>query len=321
MREKRPRKKDTYRPAFCDSQFYSSHLEHFKIIAEQIKSLRLIEQVTVWVMACTGLRRPDSWFSGFQELKTPFHGTSSQNEFLISDLFKKINLTWPSKLETQIDLQTFCRTVRLSPLPQAAQNALYQFYMGQYPLEILCYEPEPLELLQLQIQGKRILTFNPDFSQWPYQKYGERDPLSFWLHDLIHAEHFFSDPQNRLGQIGVYRLLHEILSHKILDPILSNNEFNKSFSYLMSDMNAHPLHLIKTLRAYLKIHSGSDSERLWQAMIELPSLVNHPEIQRALSQINLPTFTVNDAVLLTHFFNQSFDLDLSQKDYLNTVRL
>jgi hypothetical protein len=216
---------------------------------------------------------------------------------------------WPQKLNSEITLNQFAQTVRLIPLPHAASNALYHFYRGQYPLEILCYEPEPLELLKLQIAGKRILTFNPHFQEWPHQKYGERDPLSFWLHDLIHAEHFFSDPQNRQGQIGFYRLLYEILSHKILDTILLNSEFNKSFSYLMSDMNAHPLHLIKTLRAYLKIHSHVDSEYLWDAIIALPSMKNHPQVQIALKQVNKEFFTHDDAVTLTNYFNRAFDLD------------
>ena len=309
MREKVPRKKDTYRPAFCDSQFYLSHIDKFKIIEGNVSNLQLIEQVTIWVIACACLRRPESWYSGRHSLIDEARPTYSKTDFFMFDLFKKLDISWPKKLDPSIDLHQFTRTVRIIPLPHAATNALYHFYLGQYPLEILCYEPEPLELLKLQIEGKRILTFNPHFEDWPYQKYGERDPLSFWLHDLIHADHFFSDPQNRQGQIGFYRLIHEILSHKILDTILLNNEFNKSFSYLMSDMNAHPLHLIKTLRAYLKVHSELDSEYLWEAIIALPPMKNHPKIQIALKQVNKELFTHNDAVILTNYFNRSFDLD------------
>lgn len=321
MREKLARKKDTYRPAFCDSQFYLSNIEKFKITQQKVKHLHLLEQVTIWVLTCTCLRRPDSWFSGMQDLKSTGEHTYSKNDFSMFELFQTLNLSWPQKLDRDISLHQFTRTVRITPLPHAAANALYHFYLGQYPIEILCYEPEPLELLKLQIEGKRILTFNPNVEEWPHLKYGERDPLSFWLHDLIHAEHFFSDPQDRQGQIGFYRLIHEILTHKILDTILLNDEFNKSFSYLMSDMNAHPLHLVKTLRAYLKIHSGLDSEHLWDSIIKLPSINNHPKIQIALKQVNKELFTIDDAVTLTNFLNQTIDLDLSKNHYLNTAQL
>lgn len=321
MREKVTRKKDTYRPAFCDSQFYLSNIEKFKIIEQKVKHLHILEQVTIWVLVCTCLRRPDSWFSGMQDLNIEAPHTYSKNDFSMHTLFQGLGLAWPQKLDREITLHEFARTVRIIPLPHAAANALYHFYLGQYPIEVLCYEPEPLELLQFQIQGKRILTFNPNIEEWPQLKYGERDPLSFWLHDLIHAEHFFSDPQDRAGQIGFYRLIHEILTYKILDTILLNDEFNKAFSYLMSDMNAHPLHLVKTLRAYLKIHSGSDSEHLWDSIISLPSINKHPEIQIAFKQVNKPLFTSDDAVTLTHFLNRTFDLDLSQNHFINTPQL
>ncbi len=321
MREKIARKKDTYRPAFCDSQFYLDNVEKFKIIQQKVKHLHIQEQVTIWVLTCTCLRRPDSWFSGMQDLNDSLKHTYDKNEFSMFDLFKELNLAWSQKLDPHISLHQFARTVRIIPLPYAAANALYHFYLGQYPIEILCYEPEPLELLKFQIEGKRILTFNPNVEEWPHLKYGERDPLSFWLHDLIHAEHFFADPQDRQGQIGFYRLIHEILTNKILETLLLNDEFNKSFSYLMSDMNAHPLHLVKTLRAYIKIHSGLESEQLWNKITSLPSIKNHPKIQIAFREVNNPLFTTDDAVTLTHFLNQTIDLDLSKNHYLNTAQL
>lgn len=307
MEEKVARKKDTYRPAFCSSQFYSDHLQRFEAIHRHIEHLTVKDQLTIWVIACSCLRRPQNWYAGLnKQLTSQFVETPIS----ISKLFSQIQIDWPRKLDPHISLNQFCQTVRISPLPEAAMNALYHFYSGQYPLEILCYEPDPLELLQFQIQGKRILTFNPNFREWPTLKYGERDPLSFWLHDLIHAEHFFSDPQNRQGQVGFYRFIHEILSHKILDAILLNDEFNKSFCYLISDMNSHPIHLIKTLKALLDIHASSKvSSAIWDRIGSLPSIANHREIQIALGQVNKELFTTHDAMKLTTFFNQPFDLD------------
>lgn len=319
MRSKSNSKKDTYRPQFCDAEFYLSHVAQFEIIQQKIKSLPVKAQVTLWIISCLCLRRPNSWYSGRQNLAES--NFQSNIHFSMNDFFQDLGLTWPKKLNPDIGIEEFVRTVRLNPLPAAAANALYFFYIEQYPIEILCYEPKPLELLKLQIDGKRVLTFDPDFTKWPHLKYGQRDPLSFWIHDLIHAEHFFSDPQNQAGQIGFYRLLHDIITSQILDVTLLNTEFFKSFSYLMSDMNAHPLHLIKTLRAYLKLHAGEASESLWDSILSLPSICQYPEIQSAFKRVNLPIFRLDDAMTLTNFLNRSFDLDLTENHFLNTPQL
>ena len=313
MKAKITQRKDNYRPQFCDTQFYLSHANQFKIIEEKVKSLPIKDQITLWVISCICLRRPNSWYSGRQNLaesKLPLNISFSMHDF-----FQDLGLTWPKKLNHDIGIEEFVRTVRLNPLPAAAARALYFFYTEHYSIEILCYEPEPLDLLKLQIAGKRVLTFEPDFTTWPHLKYGERDPLSFWIHDLIHADHFFSDPQNRAGQIGFYRLLYEIIVSKILDTISLNDGFFKAFTYLMSDMNAHPLHLIKTLRAYLKLHAGEDSEALWHCILNLPTISQHTEIQSAFKRINLWDFTDDDAVALTNFLNRSIQLDLVEKSF------
>lgn len=321
MRPQVARKKDSYRPAFCDSQFYLNHLSHFKLIHQRVSHLPLIEQITIWVIACSCLRRPDSWYSGLQNIPST-QADPHSNHFFLQNLFTELKLAWPPKLSPQISIYEFCKTVRINPLPQAATRALYFFYVGHYPLEILCYEPRPLELLQFQIRGKRILTFNSNFQIWPTLKYGERDPLSFWLHDLIHAEHFFSDPINRQGQVGFYRFIQEILEHKILDSILLNADFNEAFSYLISDMNSHPIHLIKTFKALIDIHEkGLSTESLWQKVINLRSIENQPHIQIALNKVNKALFSTSDAVELTTFFNRTFHLDLERNHYLNTAQL
>lgn len=307
------RKKDIYRPAFCSSQFYQNHLHQFSLIHHHIQHLELFKQITVWILACSCLRRPQTWYAGNRTTALFSESSRDFTPFLLYQLFIELSLSWPSQLSPTITLEEFCATVRIAPLPLSALNGLYHFYSGSYQLQILNYEPQPLELLQLQMTGKRVLTFENDFKKWPTLKYGERDVLSFWLHDLIHAEHFLSHPQNHRGQIGFYRLVYEIICHKILDPILLNPEFNAAFCYLISDMNSHPVHLIKTLKAHIQIHEKSHfgeiyQKNLWERVINMPVIYSNKNIYDIFSRLNTCNFVDSDALKLTSFF----ELDLYQ---------
>lgn len=307
MIEKCARRKDNYRPLFCETSFYKNHLSQFSVINRSIQHLNLKQQITVWIICCSCLRRPKSWYSGKQSLQTFKHDA---RPFKLFFLFGELGIVWPKSLDQEISLDEFCRTVRITPLPQAALNALYYFYVDKYPLEVLSYEPKPLELLKLQMKGKRVLTFERDFNSWPDLKYGARDVLSFWLHDLIHAEHFLSAPEKLRGQIGFYFFVHEILVSKVLEPLLLNSEFNDSFSYIVSDMNSHPIHLIQTLKAHIQIHeSQQNAENLtWKRVSELPLFNANTEMQQILDRVNSCDFTEIDAKKLTDFF----ELDLYQ---------
>lgn len=80
-----------------------------------------------------------------------------------------------------------------------------------------------------------------------------RDCLGFIVHDLIHAHHFFQDPQQALAQIEFCRKLLWLYENESLTQVWMNQdaEFKKEFEYIMSDMNSVPLHLIKTFKAIL----------------------------------------------------------------------
>lgn len=313
--EKVARRKDIYRPHFCEGTFYQNHLSDFSKINHAIQHLNLKQQMTIWIICCSCLRRPTTWFSGRQALQSL---PDDAGPTYLYNLFQELKIAWPKSLPADISVYEFCRTVRISPLPKAAQSALYYFYTDKYPLEILPFEPEPLELLKLQIKGKRVLTFEANYSLWPTLKYGERDVLSFWLHDLIHAEHFLSDSKKLRGQIGFYFFVYEIMNQKLLEPLLVSHEFYRDFSYLISDMNSHPVHLIKTLKAliciYNQIHETTDNAEniVWKRIMQLPILSSNSEMQQIFEKLNTSNFTDIHAIKLTDFFQQDlYHLTLS----------
>jgi hypothetical protein len=104
--------------------------------------------------------------------------------------------------------------------------------------------PTPQELLSLQCEGKRVVSLVTDPDQFLLEVNG-RDPLSFLLHDLVHAFEFFEDEEQMRAQINFYRRLQdELLANRELrDRLEKDSEFAQKFEYLISDMNSHPAHL------------------------------------------------------------------------------
>lgn len=304
--------KDTYRPHFCNHHFYVTHQAQFNIIKSALEHLDDNLKVILWTIALTCLRRPTNWYAGYQPLTSE---KSERNELDMHSFFSLIHISWPQKLKSDITLFDFLHAVKIAPLPLSVHSAIFQFYNYNYPLKILNYEPSPKELLSIQITGSRIITFEPDYRLWPSKLYGHRDPLSFWIHDFIHAEHFFKDPALHKQQVGFYHLVHKALMTGWFDELFNDPSFENDFSYLISDMNSHPVHLLKTLNAHIDIHS----KRL-QLAYSWPDFISFMLQKRIitsfvydnLKHINLKSFTDEHARNLTDYLN----LNVQLKDFL-----
>ncbi len=309
--------RDKYKPHFCSKEFYLHHQNEFQTIARFTEDIPTHFRVIVWTIALACLRRKHDWYGGQTPCENSELAYPIKNFIFLYDLFCKLQIYWPEKIDPAISLVDFLYLVRIKPLPKAALSGMYRFLTGQYPLVILDYEPNSYEVLHFQTQNQWILTFDSDFKRWPDLMYGNRDPLSFWLHDFIHAEHFFSDPNKRQAQVGFYRFTQDIISSKILDQFLLNYDFYSNFSYLISDMNSHPVHLLQTLRAHVEQQNLENA--IWSKIAALaakqverqicrsttqnPSAsYNNMQIYEALSKVNTPLFSVIDAEILTDFF-------------------
>ncbi len=293
--------RDKFKPLFCGKDFYLDHQNEFGVLQNLTSNLSQKNRLIVYTLTLCCLRRKNDWFSGV--LKKPRKASNinpvlQQLNFRIHLLFEKTNVCWPKSLPTDICFDQFLSVVRIKAIPESAINGIFRFYCDDYNLQILDYEPTAHEILNLQIQNQRVLTFNDDFKIWPEKKYGERDFLSFLLHDFIHAEHFFSDPQKRLGQIGFYKFIQKIWLDKMLDEYLVSIEFNGQFSYLISDMNSHPIHLLQTFKAI--IDQENNDPNTWQNICHAPAY--DAPLRAALLNVNSPIFSDADAVVIMHFF-------------------
>lgn len=285
--------KDTFKPLFCASSFYTEYQDCFRIIDAAVYELHWdkTSEVMLWAALLSMLRRRTDWFQGISSTM-PQSNSSPIHHYEIYALTQKLNIEWPKKLAKDTSFAEFLRTVKIKPLPAVAQTAMYFIFTKKYPITVLDYEPSPKELLQIQCEGKRIITFKNDFANWPTQKFGKRDPLSFWLHDCIHAEHFFSQPETFKAQLGFYKFVADAHAARCWPELADNQGFEGDFSYLISDMNSHPLHLFKTLKAITDIHFKAESVGIWESVINVST--RSTTEANALRNLNTTYFADDD---------------------------
>lgn len=151
-------------------------------------------------------------------------------------------------------LSFFCHQSWRS-IPLSVAQSLMAWDAGIYPLKMLDYVPSPEEVLNMQAQGVRCVTMLQQQKEMQELVEAGRDVLGFIVHDLIHADHFFADPDKAQAQIRFSQKLQDIYRLPPIQKMLQDDAlFRHEFEYLMSDMNSVPLHLLKTLKAILLGH-------------------------------------------------------------------
>lgn len=285
--------KDAFKPLFCKPQFYTVNQNNFEKIQQFLSTHNLnpLTEVIVWTTLLCLLRRPTDWFGGVKKVKRLSKKTNML-PLQIRALCHDLQIDWPAKLNPEITFFDFLNSVQIKPLPEVAHKSLIYILTYIYPMTVLNYEPDPLELLKIQCEGRRIITFKNDYQNWPEQKFGHRDVLSFWLHDCIHAEHFFSQPDNFVSQIGFYKFVQSAIENKSWQNFLAKPGFDEAFIYLISDMNSHPLHLFKTFKAIIDIHFSEHSTTVWEKVFT-PSTKSTAE-KEAMRKLNTAYFTSDD---------------------------
>ncbi len=194
------------------------------------------------------------------------------------------------------------RAFRATPLP--VHRALLAWSSGDYDLILMDRIPSVQEVLEQQIQGKRCVTLFHQLSRLSQLVLGERDPLSFGMHDLIHADHFFHANGDQSGQIGFYRIIHQLLRQNYLKDFFQLPGFEGRLEYLMADMNSHPLHLWKCFRAICDITFKDESLRLFHQ--HLPQILEANDLVRnSLELLNSDHFILDShGVALTEMCQQ-----------------
>lgn len=238
----------------------------------QDKKIHDWEWVSLYVFILSAFRRPSDFWGG------PHNEVFAQNvagHLSMSDvrgLFSNPGRTLLKIPSGENFFALFCqRSLRSIPLSVQKSLALW----SQKDVLRLCeYIPSPEEVMRLQSLGLRCVSVLTDPLQMKTFVEEGRDVLGFVVHDLIHADHFFADPQQAKAQIKFSNYLEKLHGlPQIQERLRADIEFMGEWHYLISDMNSVPLHLFKTLKAILL----AAHKRKWNIDFKA-SLSNHSEI-------------------------------------------
>ena len=127
-------------------------------------------------------------------------------------------------------------------------NAFWGWAFADWKLLLIDYIPSVKEMLEVQKEGKRYVSLL--FPKYELSKeIGERNIVSFFIHDMIHADHFFSNSEMYHGQVSFYQELSQV---HVKHGESLNSKWQDDWNYLISDMNGHPTYLRQVMNHLLK---------------------------------------------------------------------
>lgn len=165
--------------------------------------------------------------------------------------FLNIALSTNQKRRLQ-GVENLCQLFELFSLRSIARDShlgMMGWLQEKYPLVLIDRIPSPLEMLEIQCQGKRYVTIL-EGEDWAEKSIGRhRGAFEFLLHDLEHGHKFFGDPNCHAGQLRFFHAIRHCHLQGHFDSYLTDKQFLTDFHYLISDMNSHPVHHLKFLKA------------------------------------------------------------------------
>jgi hypothetical protein len=130
-------------------------------------------------------------------------------------------------------------------------TALCQWLRGTWRLELRDEIPTPRDVLRAQAHGVRPVTAITAYPRLLQPVLRHADAFAFFVHDLEHAYKFFHSPALYAGQCTFFAALEAALDRGVFAPYFADSTFVEKFHYAMSDMNTHPEHSRRYLRAIL----------------------------------------------------------------------
>lgn len=163
-------------------------------------------------------------------------------------------------------------TERYRSLPDAALIVLEKWQRNEISLQLLFHVPTSIEVLRAQARGERCVSALISREEILEFEEDGRDFLSFLIHDLVHAQHFFADPESSQRQIKFAREMLPLVEAGVF----LNTSLQAEFEYLISDMNSHVVHLLKTLKSLSDRLGSSTLDRQLERQIPLWQELNSP---------------------------------------------
>lgn len=289
----------SYKKLLLTASALESANAFLQVNLKAINDLSLNEQdhTTLYILLYLRLRSPKNWIQKKKALSSEKVGEPLLSFVPASMQFNE----WEREKLSGLTGHALFSEYTLKGVPESVHRAMVNWYEEKWKIKMLEHIPTSRELLKLQVQNTRCITLMTSPEKCAQLVFGTRDPFSFVLHDLMHADQFFSQEISLKGQLGFYSLINTIYDKtETKDLLKSDPEFKKEFEYVASDMNAYVIHLFKCLKS--SIYRTKDSESYFQKLLSWWNM--NDEEKSSSHKLNTPEFGNSDEMLLTHFFER-----------------
>jgi hypothetical protein len=261
------------------------------------------ELCALYILLFLRLRHPKNWLQKKQDFKI------DHDQKKILDLIpNEFNLTpWEKEKLAGISYNDLFNFYNLKGIPLAVNRTMLNWANGNWKVALLTHIPSPRELLRMQVKNTRCITLTVNPHEIDRLVLSSRDPLSFVLHDLHHAGHFFSQIESQKGQLGFYSLVEKVYDQPLLKKSLKgDSQFKSEFDYVVSDMNAYVIHLFKCFKSAFVRTDASNEDPLFPQLLEWWNMP--PQVALAAHKLNTPDFHQDDEYELKNFFESSQEI-------------
>jgi len=279
------------------------HREHIIRCLEDLKKTELshFHFCTLYIILFLRLKHPKNWMQS-KNISPASSEQYSPSETMILDFIPnsfELN-SWEKNKLQNISFKNFFVQFNLKGIPLATNRTMINWNQGNWPIQCLHHIPSPRELLKMQAEGQRCITLiiNPDeISKLVLEL---RDPLSFVIHDLDHADHFFKLEKSYQGQVTLFKLIESIYDKsEIKKSFKDNNQFKTDFHYVASDMNAYAIHMLKCFKSAFERYDLT----LYHDVLKWWNL--DPKLERAAQHLSTTLYCDTDEKNLVTFFEKN----------------
>ena len=254
------------------------------------------EFTAIYLLTVLANRLPGTWLGA---KRSQVLTTNHNLNYALSDLKIEFEPNIQKRLANFTTVGELFQNFAFKSTPLTVNRSILNWSTGLYGLELMFRIPKPAEVLDQQKRGRRCVTVILEIEKAKKFILGERDALGFTMHDLIHADHFYHNNQCYQGQLGFYGFLDYCMSQNHFGEHLKTEAFEAEFEYLISDMNAYAIHLMKCFKSAL-LHYHNDGDFFFQSFCESLTL---NELQfSAFKRLNSPEYesTHDDEILLEY---------------------
>lgn len=263
-------------------------------------SIEPFELCTLYILLFLRIRHPKNWL----QKKTPFNPLPDE-KLLLDIIPEEFHLTpWEKEKLQGLCAKDLFAHFNLKGIPLAVNRTILNWANGNWNIELLTHIPSPRELLRMQVKNTRCITLTVNHDEIDQLVLSSRDPLSFVLHDLHHADHFFNQDESLKGQLGFYFLVNQIYDKPQLKKSLKeDSQFKSEFEYVVSDMNAYVIHLFKCFKSAFIRTDAQSPDPLFPQILQWWDMPKDAQV--AAHKLNTPEFEYTDELHLKNFFESS----------------